>query len=112
MILAANSAFASRSSACGRFRSANTFPELGVYSRLGIFLDLTSRLACVPTSAVAGSDPILAGELRFQTLPSSEKHEERRSRPQVALRTPVDMCRSGRPHEPATPPQRNRAGFW
>src|ERR1035438_200866 len=103
MIFAANSAFASRSSACGRFRSANTFPELGVKSRLGIFHLLTSRPACAQDEAVDGSDPIPVVGSRFRRLPSSEKHEERKLLPRVVLHIPRDTSRSDRPRAPARP---------
>src|ERR1019366_6899051 len=93
IIFADNSAFASRSSACGRFKSAKTFPELGVYSRFGIFPLFTSRPACAQVGAVAGSNLYLAAELRFRRLLSSEKHEERKRLPRVVLRTPFDRSR-------------------
>src|SRR6266699_3895672 len=87
MIFAANSAFASRSSACGRFKSANTFPELGVNSRLGIFLLLTSRPAYAQVGAFAGSDPIPVLGSQSRRLPSFGRHEERKPLPRVVLRT-------------------------
>jgi hypothetical protein len=46
MIFAANSALTNKSSALGRFRSAKTFPELGVNSRLG-----TSPVLTFPPTA-------------------------------------------------------------
>src|ERR1017187_2429491 len=76
MILAASSAFASRSSACGRFRSAKTFPELGVNSRLGIFPLLTSRPVCAQVEAAAGSGPVPVAGSRFRRLPSFGRHED------------------------------------
>src|SRR5260370_23784660 len=101
MIFAANSAFTNRSSACGRFRSANTFPELGENSRLCIFLLLTSRPACEQAGAAAGSDLIHAAESRFPTLPSSGKHEARKPLPQTVPRTPHDTSHLDRLREPA-----------
>src|SRR6202166_1780493 len=103
MIFAANSAFANRSSACGRFRSANTFPELGVDSRLGIFLLLTSQPACAQAGAAAGSDPIHAAEWRCHALLSSGKHEARKPLPRTVQRTPHDRSHADRPHAPAKP---------
>src|SRR5580692_11639354 len=90
MIFAANPAFANRSSACGRLRSAKTFPELGVDSRLGIFILLTSRPVCEQAGAAAGSGLILVGESRFPPSPSSGKHEARRPLPQTVPYTRHD----------------------
>src|ERR1039458_5851976 len=103
MIFAANSAFASRSSALGRFRSAKTFPELGVNSLLGIFPLLTFPPACAQGEAAVGSNPIPVAGSQLQMLPSSGRHEERRSLPRVELRTPRDTSRSDRRRAPAIP---------
>src|ERR1035437_9362176 len=109
MILAASSAFASRSSACGRFRSAKTFPELGVNSRLGIFPLLTSRPVCAQVEAAAGSGPVPVAGSRFRRLPSFGRHEERKSLPRVVLRTPRDTSRPDRLRAPARAFPQSRA---
>src|ERR1700681_1355792 len=109
MIFAANSALTNRSSASGRFRSANTFPELGADSRLRIVNLLSSWPACGRVGAAAGSDPILVAESRFRTLPSSEKHEARKQLSQTVRRTPHDTCRLDRLRAPARPFLQSRA---
>src|ERR1041385_6120273 len=103
MIFAANSALAKRSSACGRFRSANTFPELGVNSRFGIFPLLISPPAFAQVEAVDGSDPIPVVGSRFRMLPSFGRHEEHRLLPQVVPHTLYDTPHSDRRHVPARP---------
>src|ERR1041385_7199945 len=99
MIFAANSALAKRSSACGRFRSANTFPELGVNSRFGIFPLLISPPAFAQVEAVDGSDPILVAGWRFRTLTSFGRHEEHRPLPRIVPHTPRDTSRPDRRRE-------------
>src|SRR5713101_5869168 len=99
MIFAASSAFANRSSAFGRFRSAKTFPELGVDSRLGTFTLLFCRLACARVGAAAGSGLFLVAESRSPTLPSSEKHGARKQPPGILCqvhRTIVPLGSSAR----------------
>src|ERR1043165_3674071 len=103
MIFAANSALANKSSACGRFRSANTFPELDVNSRVGIFSLLYSLPVCSQVEAVDGSDPIHVVGWRFRMLPSFGRHEERRRLSQVVPHTQCDTCRSDRLRVPARP---------
>src|SRR5579871_3205505 len=101
MIFAANSALTSRSSGRGRFRSAKTFPELGVDSLFVIFPLLTFRTVCEQVEAAAGLDPVLVAESRFPTSLSSGRHEARKSLPQTVPHTPHDTFHPDRPHAPA-----------
>ena len=80
-------AFASRSSACGRFKSANTLPDLGVNPLFGIFLSSFPRQ--------------LARKLKRRRIRSFGRREERKPLPRVVRRIPHDTYRPDRPRAPA-----------